>query len=151
MSLVSDEYLKIIDLISQYDSHLLIIKGWSITIGMAFIGYSFQQKNRSILLLCIVSSICFAFIDAKFKEYQVSYYPRLEMIEKCMVKASVQAISEVENTLTYCSSFNTNGSWHANKKWYGVFLQLFKLNVWLPHLILVIFSLFLYRKSNYFK
>lgn len=151
MSLISDEYLKIIDLISQYDSHLLIIKGWSITIGMAFIGYSFQQKNKSILLLCIVSSICFAFIDAKFKEYQVSYYPRLDMIEKCMVKASAQPISEKEEELTYCSSFNIHGSWDANKKWYGVFLQLFKLNVWLPHLILVIFSLFLYRKSSYFK
>lgn len=61
----------------------MVIKGWSITVGMALIGYAFQQQKRSILLLCVVSSICFAFVDAKFKEFQVSYYPRLEAIEKC--------------------------------------------------------------------
>jgi len=61
----------------------MLIKGWSITVGMGLIGYAFTYKKRAILLLSMVAAFCFILVDAKFKEYQVVYYKRMETIENC--------------------------------------------------------------------
>ncbi|GGZ73285.1 hypothetical protein [Paraglaciecola chathamensis] len=140
MDLLAQEYFKLIDVISGFDGYLMTVKGWSITVGLALIGYAFQQKQKSILLLCCASALCFSFVDAKFKEYQVSYYPRMQQIENCFVK------EPSEN----CSPLKVDGSWSETKKWYGVFLQYGKLGVIMPHFILFVLALFLYLKPQYF-
>jgi hypothetical protein len=133
MEILAQEYFKIIDIISSYDAHLMTIKGWSITVGLAFIGYAFQQKNKKLLLLCCASAVCFLLVDAKFKQYQVSYYPRMQAIEKCM---------EEENTS--CTVLQVDRSWTEAKSQNGYFQQLRKAGVTIPHLILFILALALY-------
>jgi hypothetical protein len=140
VELLSQEYFKIIDIVAQYDDRLMIIKGWSITVGLAIIGYAFQQGQRAILLLCCVSAICFAFVDAKFKEYQVGYYSRMRVIESCAAKP--------EDKRAICNPLQIDSSWNTSSHWYGVFLQFGKLGVLMPHFVLFFLALLLYTRWN---
>ncbi len=140
MDLLAQEYFKLVDVISGFDGYLMTVKGWSITVGLALIGYAFQQKQKAILLLCCASAFCFSFVDAKFKEYQVSYYPRMQQIESCFA----------EEPAVNCSPLKIDSSWSESKNWYGVFLQYGKLGVLMPHFILFVLALFLYLKPKYF-
>jgi len=139
MELIAQEYFKIIDIIGQYDGLMMTIKGWLITVGMALIGYAFQQRQRSILLLVLVSAVCFSLVDAKFKEYQTSYYPRMRTIEKCI---------STKNELAACLPLQVDASWSESKVWYGVFLQYGKFGVIMPHFIVFLLALFLYVKPD---
>ena len=120
MDLLAQEYFKILDVVSSYDAHLLTIKGWSITVGLALIGYAFQQKNRSILLLCCVGSICFILIDAKFKQYQTNYYPRMQTIEICINKTNNE-----------CPVLQIDRSWNKSNLNNGYAQQFGRANVFM--------------------
>ncbi|WP_028023232.1 hypothetical protein [Enterovibrio calviensis] len=143
MENLTAEYFTLIDIIGQYDGYLMMIKGWSITVGITIIGYAFQQGNKSILLMCIVSSLCFYLMDAKFKEYQVSYYPRMKAIEYCV--DSPYRISERElNMPTSCEIFKIDRSWTETKS-KGSFVDNFvNFGVAFPHFILLLLAMFLY-------
>ncbi len=133
MDLLAQEYFKIIDIINSYDGYLMSIKGWSITVGLALIGYAFQQKNKSILLLCCVSSICFVLVDAKFKQYQTSYYPRMKAIEACKRGES-----------NSCTALQVDSSWTKSKAENRYLQQLGKSGVTMPHFILFILASLLF-------
>ena len=137
MEILAQEYFKIVDVISIYDGHLMAIKGWSITVGMALIGYSFQQKQKMILLLCCTSSICFALVDAKFKQYQTSYYPRMREIEIC-----------INTEKASCPVLQIDRSWVSSKSQNGYIQQFGKVNVLMPHFILFLLSIFLFFKPK---
>jgi len=133
MELLSQEYFKIMDVISFYDGYLMTIKGWSITIGMALIGYAFQQKNKSILLLCCVSSICFALVDAKFKQYQTSYYPRMQNIEVC-----------INENKPSCPPLQVDSAWNKSKSQNSYLKQFSTAGVFMPHFIIFMLALLLF-------
>ena len=139
--LVAQEYFKIMDVIAQYDGLVVAIKGWSITVGVAIVGLALQQRNRNMLLLCLVSSMAFSFVDAKYKEYQVSYYSRMQIIEKC---ASGELLGK------QCSPLRVDESWRKSKVWYGVFLQYRNSGVFMPHAFTFFVALFLYMRKEYF-
>ncbi|MGF1748625.1 hypothetical protein [Vibrio cionasavignyae] len=148
MENLSAEYFKLVDIISQYDGYLMMIKGWSITVGLAIIGYSFQQANKSILLMCVVSTLSFYVMDAKFKEYQVSYYPRMKAIEHCVEFAP--RLSEKElNIAATCELFKIDRSWTQTKKDSSFVDVFFKLGVAFPHLILLVLAAFLYFRPQW--
>ena len=142
LSFITKEYFKVVDIISQYDDRLMIIKGWSITVGIALIGYAFTQKNKFLLVLCMIAVLCFAIVDAKFKEYQVCYYDRMAQIERCIER------KEIDNKVR-CISPAINGSWKEAKSFFGIFPQLLIGGVWMPHFVLFFLALFAYRKSKF--
>ena len=133
MDLLAQEYSKIMDVISGYDAHLMSIKGRSITVGMAFLSYAFQQKNKSIFLLCCVSPICFALVDAKIKQYQASYYPRMQAIEGCINQKEMS-----------CPVLQGDRPWSDSKYKSGDIQQLGKAGVVMQHFILFVLAVILY-------
>jgi len=141
INLLKEEYLKVIDIVSAYDGYLMIIKGWSITVGLALIGYAVKEKQRSLLIACMIGAIAFTFVDAKFKEYQVAYYPRMSAVEQCM-------ISKQADPNTKCVVFSVHTSWQHAKEWYGIILQLFKLGVLIPHIFIFFLAAYLYRRLD---
>ncbi|WHP63959.1 hypothetical protein [Vibrio harveyi] len=138
------EYFKLVDVISQYDGYLMMIKGWSITVSLAIFGYAFQQANRSILLLAAVSSISFYLMDVKFKEYQLSYYPRMKAIERCVHAVDLELNVRISNNS--CELFKIDQSWVDAKK-SGRFVDgAFHFGSIFPHVILLLLSILLYFK-----
>ncbi len=143
ISLLKDEYLKLIDVVAGYDNNLMVIKGWSITVGLALLGYAITAKRRSLLIACIIGLIAFAFVDAKYKEYQVTYYPRMAEIEQCIA-------AKQKASTTNCVVFSIDKSWWESKKWYGVFFQFFNLGVLMPHILVLLLAAYLYRNQDIF-
>lgn len=147
METLSAEYFKLVDLISQYDGYLMMIKGWSITVGMAVIGYAFQQANRSVLILCMVSSVSFYLMDIKFKEYQSSYYPRMQAIENCVDVGLLKSAPEFK-AFKFCEIFKIDSSWREAKESGSFFEYFLNAGVLFPHLIVLLLSIALFFRPS---
>ena len=45
---LSKEYYAILDVVSNYDGWLLIVKGWSVTLSLAALGLAVQQRHYAL-------------------------------------------------------------------------------------------------------
>lgn len=80
--LLKDEYFHLQEAVEKYDSHLLTIKQWSVTLSMAGIGTAFLKEDARILLLAAGSALLFWVIDGLWKQFQNVNYYRLRIIER---------------------------------------------------------------------
>jgi hypothetical protein len=75
------EYLKLTDIINSFDSSLITVKSWGVTLGLAAIGLGFKEKNWGYFVLAIISGISFWAIEFTMKGHQMRYFPRMREIE----------------------------------------------------------------------
>jgi uncharacterized integral membrane protein len=78
---LSKEYYAILNVVSNYDGWLLIVKGWSVTLSLAALGLGFQQRHYALFFLAAVTGAAFWFLDGLMKGYQYRYYVRMREIE----------------------------------------------------------------------
>ena len=78
---LSKEYYAILDVVSNYDGWLLIVKGWSVTLSLAALGLGFQQRHYALFALAAVTGAAFWLLDGLMKGYQYRYYVRMREIE----------------------------------------------------------------------
>ena len=78
---LSKEYYAILDVVSNYDGWLLIVKGWSVTLSLAALGLGFQQRHYALFFLAAVTGAAFWLLDGLMKGYQYRYYIRMREIE----------------------------------------------------------------------
>jgi hypothetical protein len=78
---LSKEYYAILDVVSNYDGWLLIVKGWSVTLSLAALGLGFQQRHYALFGLAAVTGAAFWLLDGLMKGYQYRYYVRMREIE----------------------------------------------------------------------
>lgn len=64
----------------KYDNLLAQIKTWTITLWAALSGWSFQSQMKTILLLSILITLVFWFLDALNKNFRQSYKKRRDEI-----------------------------------------------------------------------
>ena len=43
--MIQEEYLKLVDVVSSFDSNLITVKSWGVTLGLAALGFGFKEKN----------------------------------------------------------------------------------------------------------
>ena len=78
---LTKEYYALLDVISNYDGWLLIVKGWSVTLSLAALGLGFQQRHYALFALAALTGGAFWFLDGLMKGYQFRYYVRMREIE----------------------------------------------------------------------
>jgi hypothetical protein len=78
---LSKEYYATLDVVSNYDNWLLIVKGWSVTLSLAALGLGFQQQHYALFFLAAVTGAAFWYLDGLMKGYQYRYYVRMREIE----------------------------------------------------------------------
>lgn len=78
---LSKEYYAILDVVSNYDGWLLIVKGWSVTLSLVALGLGFQQRHYALFFLAAVTGAAFWLLDGLMKGYQYRYYVRMREIE----------------------------------------------------------------------
>ena len=54
---LKEEYLRLHDIVEDFDQKALTIKAWSVTLAMAGVGAAFTQKVAVLLLLAGVASM----------------------------------------------------------------------------------------------
>ena len=57
------EYLKIMDVVKEYDSQLLTIKNWGVTLSLVAIGLGFKEKTWGYFLLAALSGVSFWVVE----------------------------------------------------------------------------------------
>ena len=78
---LKEEYLRLHDIVEDFDQKALTIKAWSVTLAMAGVGAAFTQKVAVLLLLAGVASMLFWVTEALWKSFQQAYYPRIRELE----------------------------------------------------------------------
>lgn len=83
------EYFKLQDIIELFDSRALQIKGWSVTLSLAGLVAAFANKDAAearmvVILLAVMSAICFWVIEYIWKCHQWSMLARVDAIEAAM-------------------------------------------------------------------
>jgi hypothetical protein len=79
--MIEQEYVKLVELVSNFDSNLITVKSWGVTLGLAAIGLGFKEKNWGYFLLAIVCGVSFWVIEFTIKGHQMRYFPRMREIE----------------------------------------------------------------------
>jgi hypothetical protein len=75
------EYYAILDVITDFDQRIMIVKGWSVTLSLAALGLGFQQGHYALFALASATGLAFWFVDMLLKWHQVRYYSRMRDIE----------------------------------------------------------------------
>ncbi len=75
------EYLKLTEIVSNFDSSLITVKSWGVTLGLVAIGLGFKEKTWGYFLLALISGISFWVIEFTIKGHQMRYFPRMREIE----------------------------------------------------------------------
>jgi hypothetical protein len=78
---LTKEYYALLDVVSNYDGWLLIVKGWSVTLSLAALGLGFQQRHYALFFLAAVTGAAFWLLDGLMKGFQYRYYVRMREIE----------------------------------------------------------------------
>ena len=75
------EYYAIVDIVSDFDRRLVTVKGWSVTLSLAAIGFGLEKHQYGYFLLAVVSSFAFWCVEFVMKRHQMRYYFRMSEIE----------------------------------------------------------------------
>jgi hypothetical protein len=78
---LSTEYYAILNVITDYDQRLIVVKGWSVTLSLAAIGFGFEKGHYALFALAALTSLAFWYLDALYKGFQIRYYSRMRDIE----------------------------------------------------------------------
>lgn len=79
---LSKEYYAVVGIVSAFDQRLMTIKGWSVTISLAALGFGFSRSHYALFGVAAVTGVVFYIIDILTKRHQFRYYPRMRGIEK---------------------------------------------------------------------
>ncbi len=121
-----NEYLKLVDVVGNFDARLLTVKSWGVTLSLVALGLGFKEKAWGYFLLAMISGLAFWTIEYKMKGHQISYYVRMAEIEHACYKlaqaeySSLNADQPVRKEMTSAEyallAPRVDWSWHyANR------------------------------------
>jgi len=157
------EYLKVTDIVSNFDSSLITVKSWGVTLGLAALGLGFKEKNWGYFFLAVICGVSFWTIEVTLKGHQMRYFPRMREIEYQMCLAGVPNAPRIDWSWNHADKIFQgskkrgetpeevlwdpptlyDASQNPNWRWY---CRMFLRHIMLPHIFTVIFgSIFAWR------
>lgn len=68
--------------ISALDTNMMTIRGWTITLIAAIVGFSLSQHHRSLLLVAMVGAVLFGLLDVRYRRTQLLHADRVDKVEQ---------------------------------------------------------------------
>ncbi len=107
--LLTQEYLAIFQVYESYNDQSLIIKGWSVTVGMAALIAAYASKPAErpgtiLVVLAACSVLPFYLTDAIWKAVQEGYHLRLLDIEGAIARGT--SIDALQMFTTWSQKFH---------------------------------------------
>ena len=133
--ILKEEYFHLQQGVEKYDSHLITVKQWSVTLSMAGIGAAFIEGKAIVLLLASGSAFLFWIIDALWKSFQNANYYRLNHIDRYL---------NGEEYRDFKYPFITASWGRGHKKGPSILKIMFWSQVYLPHAPVVILGVILW-------
>ena len=148
------EYSDLVTVISNFDKNLLIIKGWSVTFGLATIALGFKEKARGMFITAAIAAICFWILDAETKWHQTNYYLRMNQIELECQSKGIETCPKIDWAWRESASQSTpfvksKGPTVDNIEIRNRLIWYVYPHVFLPHVIVLLIGFFFFRKANF--
>lgn len=136
--LLKDEYFHLQKVVEDFDGKSITIKAWSVTGSLVIIGAGLSDKgSKELFLVGGLASLLFWVIEAYWKAYQLSYYPRIKAIETYFSHPESPVIPPFQIYHAWLDSYRL-----VNKK------QIHRILIWptvmLPHVFLFAVGITLY-------
>jgi hypothetical protein len=71
--------------ISTLDTIMMTIRGWTVTLVSAIVGFSLSQHHRSLLPVAMVGTVLFGMLDIGYRRTQLLHASRADEVEKVIV------------------------------------------------------------------
>jgi hypothetical protein len=75
------EYYKLNDIVSDFDKHLLTVKGWSVTLSLAALAWGIKDTHYGLFLVAAMSGLAFWIVEGLVKRIQMRFNVRIREIE----------------------------------------------------------------------
>jgi hypothetical protein len=134
---LSKEYMRLQQVVEDFDSKALTIKAWSVTLSAAGIVTAFSQSKATILLIAAGSSIVFWLVEALWKQNQQAYYPRIKEIERAFTSGDF-------SVAPYQIASSWSQAWTLGRRSRMTIFILCWPHVFLPHIVVAIAALVLF-------
>lgn len=131
------EYYFVQEMVDRYDERSLQIKSWSITASGVAIGFGFTADRPALFILGSAGSLIFWYLEALWKSIQFVHIKRSHEIEK-MLNGTDLAYNGPGTSENFANEFRSRGP----RK--NAFKIMRYRNVWIPHLLIVLFGLVLF-------
>ncbi len=158
MDCALQEYLKIVDIVAQFDARILTVKGWGVTLSLVAIGLGFKEKLWGYFVVAVISGIAFWTIEYSMKGHQMRYYPRMREIEHVCAQVytnhnkNIALAPRIDVSWEYSKDI-LNGKLdpttaakrppqlRGEYEYFGTWRRAFLKHVMMPHILSVLFGL----------
>ncbi len=70
--------------ISALDTNMMTIRGWTVTLVAAIVGFSLSQHHRNLLPVAMVSTVLFGLLDVRYRRTQLLHANRANKVEQAV-------------------------------------------------------------------
>ena len=68
--------------ISALDTIMMTIRGWTVTLVSALVGFSLSQHHRNLLAVAVAATVLFAMLDVGYRRVQLLHIDRARKVEQ---------------------------------------------------------------------
>jgi uncharacterized membrane protein len=76
--------------ISALDTIMMTIRGWTVTLVAAIVGFSLSQHHRDLLLVAMVGAVLFGLLDIGYRRTQLLHASRVTKVEQDLLPEKYQ-------------------------------------------------------------
>lgn len=132
--LLATEYELIVGIYEGFNEQFLILKGWSVSIGIAALIAAYSVPLGSVgrigVLIATVSAVPFWLLETTWRTHQKAYLERITQIEECASGIKTDCVP-----LQAFSAWNTSYWETPTSTWLATSIQLSTL---FPHVVLLV-------------
>ena len=149
------EYLKLTEIVSNFDSSLITVKSWGVTLGLVALGLGFKEKTWGYFLLSVICGISFWAIEFTLKGHQMRYFPRMREIEYQMAGAGEPNAPRIDWSWNHADKIFAGSTDKGNSPeevlhdrpelmrnypWWVWYKRMFLTHIMFPHIFTVVFG-----------
>lgn len=105
--------------IARFDTMLFSIRSWSVSIFTAILGASVALKSPPVVLLAILPTVLFWFLDSLNKSFQRVFINRTRVIEQYLNSQAFKDDLKNRNLVGIMTPETSNAFYRPNKTFFG--------------------------------
>jgi uncharacterized membrane protein len=111
--------------ISALDTIMMTIRGWTVTLVSAIVGFSLSQHHRNLLLVAMVGTVFFGLLDIGYRRTQLLHASRASKVEQDLLPEKYRLRSDHREGLPRLTVHRSR--YHSSISFYLVLLILLLL------------------------
>jgi hypothetical protein len=110
------EYYEILKLVGEFDTRIMTVKGWGVTLSLGALAWGFQQRHYGLFLVASLSGLGFWIIEGTLKRHQMRFYLRMSEIEVLQYERAADEDAKAVSSPRINSSWSYAGVLYNRKQ-----------------------------------